>query len=314
MNSRGATLFIVGADPLAGDPLDAVASAEPILQSAYQRVVRISPSGDRSLRAMRRAFRPERDRLLYDFTRREPVVWAGREPETSPGLILVGAARLTLSSTPSRAGLRYAELAPDAWRTSQVVALAANVGGLPVLPRPAPRYVRRAVSVKYDITCVCPEFGVAEAYAALLVCREHFGSVGRRMLIVAQDTKDAEEITRYSKMLGVENVCDVQTILRRRELFILLAESRLVCEFDRRAWPGVTDVVATAMCVGRPVMRLEGQLSDASEQIAQFWKSGEAPGSVNSVPTIEPASFGKKLVRQIEVARRAISVSQGWAA
>lgn len=314
MSLTGATLYIVGQEPVEGDPLDAVALAKPVLEGAYQRVVHISPTGDRSLRVLRRAFRGERDRILYDFTRRQSAVWAGREPAISPGLILIGAARLPATTEPGRTGLRYAELTHPEWRSSKLVSLGAEIGGLPVLRRPAVGQRRKDVAVAYEIACACPEYGVPEAYAALTACNSMPKGAKRQMLILAQREEDAHEVENYRDLLGLQQLCDVRLIKRRRELFPNLASCRIVCDLDRQSWPGATDVVTAAICIGKPVIRIAGPLDEAAATIAEFRLDAKTHAVNDLYATIDPDQFGRNLVKRIELARRSISLAQGWAA
>ena len=89
--SDGAALYIIDAGPGEADPFSAVAAARKDLTEVYSVIERVADDAPSGPRQFRRSFRPDIDRVLYDFTGPCAPAWAPALLAEAPGAVLMSA-------------------------------------------------------------------------------------------------------------------------------------------------------------------------------------------------------------------------------
>lgn len=254
MTSPLATLYIIGGAP-PGDPLDCVAAATPFLAPHFTAIHAVGPDQPMSVRAMRRAYEPGVDRLLYDFTALADYDWALDMLAEAPGAVLVGRQSPIWPSgvmTGLRSARRYiagAHRFPSG----------ATVGALDAPSEGAIGHSLNRPAITLPSTAEAPGLAMAvepdaieTAYAAL---KGLAGGAATTLTLLASTRRDANDLTDIRMALGLAEV-RVRYIRSRSDIAdAVSAVSGLIIAADE-ARLGISDAAFAARCVGAQILTL----------------------------------------------------------
>ena len=298
MQSDQAALYILSDAP-AGDPLDCVAAAAPHFAPHYAAIHQVGPGKAMSARALRRAYEPGVDRLLYDFTPPGDHGWAVGMQQDAPAAALIGgdspfAPDAALADL--RAARRYAArgegFSPDVMtgvldaRSSPISARLLTRPAIAITPPPDGT----------DLMLAVAPGAIETAYAALLGLRAK-GAV----TCLAVTRRDANDLTDIAAAFGMA-AARIRFVRDRAGLLAAVAAAGGLIDIHEAAAPAVSDAAFVAGCIGAPVLDLTAPIgaAAAAEAFAAS-KPRKNPAAATGFAAARPmASFADDLHALIE--------------
>lgn len=299
MRSGQATLYILSDAP-PGDPLDCVAAAAPRLTPHYAAIHQVGPGQAMSVRALRRAYEPGVDRLLYDFTAPDDHTWALSMLSDAPAAALLGgyspfAPDAALADL--RAARRYAasgERFSPAVMTGVLDAKSPPITDA-TLARPA--VAAAPASDINDLMLAVAPGAVETAYAALLGLR----ACGAAVTILTTSRRDANDLMDIVAAFAMA-AAQIRYIRDRAGLVAAISNAGGLIEVKAAAATAVSDAAFIAGCFGAPVLDLTSP-KDAAAAAEAFAASDprKDPVAGQGFAAARPlASFAKDLHALIE--------------
>ncbi|MEM7268147.1 MAG: hypothetical protein AAF401_02720, partial [Pseudomonadota bacterium] len=218
--SVGAALYVIVGGLDAGDPFSAFEAAQPHLAEVYSRIERVADLADCGPRQFRRAYRPDLDRVLYDFTGIRAPGWARDMMSEAPGAILLSAhpPRFEDEGSTPRAQRRYAA----AFRAPA----AATVAGLDARPPsaefivPRPAFDMPQATPRYDAAIIAPMDTITALYEALLAVRDTASQI-----VVATPNVQIGRVRGLITLLSLSETVDVRSSERGDDVAAVVAEA-----------------------------------------------------------------------------------------
>ena len=262
--SDQSTLYILSnAQP--GDPLDCVAAAMPLLALNYAKIQQVGPHHDLSLRALRRAYEPTVDRLLYDFTAPDTHNWAFDMLRDAPAAVLLGNYRAAApigALADLRSAQRYAALGHRFSIDVTIGVLDATADPLTIqsILRPA-AFISPSPDIIEFILAVTPG-EIETAYAALVGLRGQ----GASLTILTALRRDANELPDIIAAFGMPDA-RVRYVRNRAGLVAALTGAGGVIDIGDEARLGLSNAAFVAACLGAPVLTLN--TPDGAGEVAE---------------------------------------------
>lgn len=293
MTDQDATLFLVGpgADP--SDPLDCIAAARTILAEAYGAIEDVGRDVGVSLRSLRRRFRPEVDRVLYDMSRPEAMAWALPELRQTRGLAVISAAGWpSQDDALTRAQRRYRARLDAKARDVAVIGLDLRHPGAKTLHRPITTSL--GASKSFDIALFCGRDHVDAIYQVLVA------SGDLRVLIVAQSDAEITAARAIANRIRPDAATDLRVAHHRAARASLVSKAHRIVECDETLLPGISDVEFAARSSQGVYARARCGL-----HAVQLVRDQRPTPDPDFATGRDIGTFSAKLVGAIETARRA---------
>lgn len=263
------TLYIISLAP-SGNPLDCVGDAAALLAEQYEAVHLVGPAQTMSSRAMRRQFRPARDRVLYDLTAPGDGNWALDLLAQWPGAVLRSSRHLPVTDgvlADLRSVRRYAS---GGFRFSPVVTIGeldAVAGDQAAMTLRRPAVTITALSDAHDIALAVAPGAIETAYSALL----GLVSTEKPLVAFAVTRRDANDL---SDMINALDLRDAHVRYLRNRNEIARSAAALSGLIDAGDADGrMSDLAFVARCIGAPVLSLTTP-SGAGEAAKAFVSNG----------------------------------------
>lgn len=260
------TLLYILSDAPPDDPLDCVKAARPHLAPHYAAIHLVGPGHALSVRALRRAYRPGVDRLLYDFTAPHDHRWAYDMLNDAAAAIMLGCHNLAqgVALADLRSAQRYAA---DGFRFSAdatVGVLDATPASSATVSLPRPAVSLAAEGGSNDLVMAVAPGAVETAYAALLGLKGDNAS----LVVLTASRRDANDLTDIIAAFGM-SAAHVRYARNRPALFSATTQASGLIDVTDKAAPALGDAAFVAGCIGAPVLRLSST-GRAGEAAAAF--------------------------------------------
>ncbi len=273
VRTKHSTLYILGDTP-PGDPLDCVAAAVPYLEKAFAGVHRVGPGQAMSDRAIRRAYEPGVDLLLYDFTAHNDYGWALGALEETPAAVLL-ASHSPIAPGGAMADLRSAQrYATDGFRlpSAATPGILDGVPGAPfgwTLHRPALLISPVNTGRGADIVVTVAQGAIEAAYATLIAfTAQDRSKLPKTLDVVATTRRDSNDLADILTAFDLQGV-RVRYLRERADIVAIVSGAGGLIDISSAAMPGQSDAIFAARCNGLPMLALTSR-DTVTDAVVEF--------------------------------------------